>query len=573
MADWIEAAEEFCSCLRSPSSAAVFQDSFRLTTLPDPTLSPFAPFTGRLRGPTVVVGAHDPEAQEDAKPLPLRSYKLVNTSQPLSHNRQFLCQAESFYPGRAGGCCGEMCVVSADAGFRALSLDRARYVVSLFSVACSAALLEGPLSVWVYCHGAPVAVLGAAYDCGSLRCYQLHFQRSLSEEEAHSKMTKKISRPLSSVFSEYAITEEEYSSSGRLVVQFGWTDADSWLSPPPESADAVLRLSVTPGSHLSPVLACYQELSALLHLCKVEQGTADWHGSGEPLLSSHTASFLEELSSPSLQPLPVAVLSPSAELAVYKPRQDLDFAEQLWVFAKDVQSMEDLQQLMAGVFKAVLLGQVEPFIHKGSKSTLAVLFRQVLLSGSPEHRQALAPRFQTLLSSSNLISCLAQLGIEKMNRDYRCFFVGSDVLSAQYFDDFIREVSAPSASLLEQCEQQLCSMHTVLELTGSLLAFLNLPAATLTSLAKAALEECRRTPESCGELAASPVFALPLPAYSPGLKSVVALCANLAPSQWSGSDNSSSMTLVTRTPFSSEEPTNTAAASYWEYTASCTTVM
>lgn len=243
-------------------------------------------------------------------------------------------------------------------------------------------------------------------------------------------------------------------------------------------------------------------------------------------LASKVESFLEEAASPEFQPLEVTVISPTAGRNVYEPRTNLDFVERLWTFAKEVQSFDDLQEVFAMVFKAVLLGTVQPFLHRSSSSLLSSMFRQVLLCSHRDERQALAAQLQSLLSESKLLTCLVQAGVEKLQRDYRSFFVSSDLLTGSQLDQFF----GSATDLNEQC-CTLSKLHRVLELNAVALSFLNLPTSTLSSLTKVALEVYRTSSLSDD----SPIFLLPLPAYSPPLKSVVALCSNLSPSKWSHS--------------------------------------
>ena len=325
------------------------------------------------------------------------------------------------------------------------------------------------------------------------------------------------------------------SDYAQLVLQFAWVDPEAILAPPPETADAVLRIAITPGGLFSPVLSVYQEMSTLLNLCQIASGLAQWpsNDSSEytelhcPLVSQ-VDSFLEEVASPLLRLDEVTVISPTANHTVYEPRTDLDFTERIWMFSKDAQSLEDLQQAFATVFKSMLLGKVQPFLHRSSSSLLSSLFRQVLLCTSNDERHALAAKFQSLLSEHKLLNCLVEIGLEKLQRDYKSFFVGSDLATSSQLDCFL---ASGTESLLEKC-YSLCKLYSVLELNAAALSFLSLPTSTLSSLTKIALEVYRtRTFEGLSDI--SPVFHLPLPAFSQPLKSVVSLCSNLIPSVWS----------------------------------------
>lgn len=242
------------------------------------------------------------------------------------------------------------------------------------------------------------------------------------------------------------------------------------------------------------------------------------------------------------------------------------------MFAKDVQGPGDLLQVFADVFKAVLLGKVQPFLHRSSSSVLATLFRQALLCSSHDERQTIAAKLQALLSEEKVLNCLVEIGIEKLQRDHRSFLIGSDLATGSQLDHFFE---ASSGNVLQICHC-LCKLHSVMELTVSALTFLNLPTSTLSLLTKTALEVYRDTKFEHFET--TPVFALPIPAYSPALKSVVSLCANLLPKLWilSAEDEHSTgapcagnvQTVVKNYPLHNFE-TGTANTEYFVYKTSC----
>ena len=333
---------------------------------------------------------------------------------------------------------------------------------------------------------------------------------------------------------------KEEKLTGDLTVQFTWNNPDTILSPPSESADAVVKISATPGYIFSQALATYNELKTLLHLCEIASGKRSWISLSENIgeeeedtlqsakksLVENVGLFLEEISSPLSQPKEITVISPTTANTVYETRSDLDFAEHLWMFAKDTTSLEELQQVFAEVFKAVLLGKVQPFIHRSSTSVLSTLLRKVLLTPNLDEKQDLAPKFQNLLTESKICMCLVQLGLEKMKRDYRAFFIGADITTADQLDQFI---SVSKGSQLETCHT-LCKLHCILELMSSSLCFLKLPPPTLSALFKSALEVYRE--KKFEGFCTTPVFSLPLPAYSVSQKSVLSLCRTLTPKKW-----------------------------------------
>ena len=190
-----------------------------------------------------------------------------------------------------------------------------------------------------------------------------------------------------------------------------------------------------------------QELKSLHTLCKIANNEMDWPNNcddNEEVLTSvdkrveEVETFIQGMANPFNRPADVTVISPSSDHMIFEPRTDLDFTEQLWMFCHNVTSFSELQRVCAKVFKAVLQGKVQPFVHRLSTSTLSGLLRQVLLNSDGASLEDTALKFQLLLSESKLLPCIVQIGIEKMKSDYCSFFLGSDICSAEQFERFFR---------------------------------------------------------------------------------------------------------------------------------------
>lgn len=579
----------------------VYGEEYAVTVLPAGTATPFNDFTGQLEGITLVFSEFEPtETQSPSNKLklsvldtslaeecsvdehsrihlvkdkfPCFSYQAVNVGQPLSHKRMYLTQSAPLHSGNVGYLFTDS-TIAYDAGLIPLSLDKARYIVSLYALASRQNAKAQFPNMWVICKDEKrdIVALGCLNTVGkgSLRSFTVTTEDVFAETQLSpsGKHGAKIKGMLSSggdysVFSEYEIancsatvvnvTEEKLA--GDLTVQFAWNSPDAVLCPPSESADAMVKISATPGYLFSPGFATYNELNTLLHLCEIAVGKSTWSSLFESVdeegvtgtqsliktLSDKVGSFLEDISSPLSQPAEVTVVSPTSENKVYEVRKDLDFAERLWLFAKDATSLEDLQQIFAEVFKTVLLGRVQPFVHRNSTSALSTLLRKVLLAPNMDEKQDLAPKFQNLLTESKICVCLVQLGIEKMTRDYRAFFIGADVATGDQLDQFI---SASRSSQLELCHT-LCKLHCILELMSSALSFLKLPPPTLSALFKSALEVYKE--KTFVGFSTTPVFSLPLPAYSSAHKSLISFCSSLSPKKWVLSQQKTSNSGVKR---------------------------
>ena len=604
--DLLRKASEFRDFLHTLAASAkqntdhiehfqIYEEEYAVTALTAGTATPFDDFTGLQEGATLVVSKYEPtrtlspnndnglglssldtspssiveessvinddsRTQLEGDKLPCISYQAVNVGQPLSQRRVYLTQSTPLHSGYTESLVAD-CTIAYDAGLFPLSLDRSRYISSLYALGSRQA--KSPLpNMWVICNNEKrnIVALGSSYTVsaggkGSLKSFMVTAEDVLIESQltGPEKYGTKGKGKLSSSSDYFAFSEYEIASHsatvandtaekmvGDLTVHFAWNSPNAVLCPPPESADAVVKISATPGYLFSPALATYNELNILLRLCEIAVGKSSWPSQSKGIdeecpsdtqtsikpLSEKVGSFLEEITSPLSQPVEVTVISPTSENKVYEARKDLDFAERLWLFAKNATSLEDLQQVFAEVFKAVLLGRVQPFVHRSSTSVLSSLLRKVLLAPNRDEKQDLAPRFQSLLTESKICVCLVQLGVEKMTRDYRAFFIGSDIATGDQFDQFI---SASRGSQLDMCHT-LCQLHCIFELVSSALSFLKLPPPTLSALFKSALEVYKG--KTFTGFSTTPVFSLPLPAYSTSQKSLVSFCSRLAPKKW-----------------------------------------
>ena len=576
MMELIKRSEEFChflGTLQQHNCEEVFLEEYKASFLEAETTTPFSNFIGKHDRPTVVISKYAPKESSDVSapnlnnhsvtlegmelltdlstsgvdilrepsdPLPISSLNTIPVGQPLGSNRTYLMHSSPFYKGWSGT---QVKTISSaqDSGLVPLPLDSARFIASLYSLGFRKA--QGALpDMWVLCerNQQRVVALGCTFDGPKCPLFVFTVKEDNFTLEADSKLktgTHSVKVSGGTVFSEYDILNrsfEETEQSGEFKIQFSWNDSDGILSPPPESSDAVLKLSTIPGDQFSPVLSIHEELKSLYRLCEILNSGVDWPTcDDEEVLTSCNKTveevdvFIEDMAHPLIQPADITVISPTANHMIYKPRTDLDFTERLWLLCHDVQSFDELQQVFARVFKAVLLGKIQPFVHRKSTSKLAVLLRQLLLSPDRDGIQDIAPKFQMLLTETKLLPCLVQLGIEKMCRDYQSFFVGGGICLAEQFERFL----SPSPSLFAQC-LGLCRLHSALELNVCVMRMLRLPDTSILSTFTKAAVEVFKADTSYQPFSRTPVFSLPLPAYSPALKSVVAMCSKLTPVTW-----------------------------------------
>jgi len=471
----------------------------------------------------------------DFNELPSSPYQVVPIGQPLSNKRHYLCSSSYLHEQNANsfGCC------SSSDNLLPLSLSSSRYLISLFSVGSWSNKKSLP-DVWTVCEKnlLKIVALGCQYDPDSSTMRVITIKE---DDNPWFELLDNGGRKYCSAFCEYEITTTEPSNKNgdffeKIILQFSWNDPEiSVLAPPPDNSDAVLNVCSTSGHLFSPLLPVFQELKSLHNLCLIAAGKAKWEDSeNEDVLGSTKKrtqlikGFIEDMANPLASVLDVTVISPPCSHTIYEARTNLDFVERLWNFCHSVFSYEELKLIFAEVFKAIILGNLQPFIHRKSSSTLAGLLRQVLVNRDRETIQDLTVKLQLLLSETRLIPCLIQIGLEKLRGDYSAFFSGADLLSSDYFEHFFG--ASGNLSHLDQCVQ-LCKIHSIAELDCSLMKTLKLPTPVLSSFTKSAMEVYKKD-ASYQPFSKSPVFSLSLPAYSQSLKSVAALCSKLSPDTW-----------------------------------------
>lgn len=596
----VNISEEFYQLLQTLSSqegtSDVFQEYEAAALGPD-TITPFTDFTGQRDRPTIIISRHNDSnkdieenslsksesniegleliaelsttlnsSEAKSEPVPILSHQAVAIGHPLTSKRVYLAKSAPFHSAGSNS----MINTAIFAQGHPLSLDSARYVISLYALGCRKAKnLESP-DIWVLCESSRqhIIALGCTYNHlnSTLMTFTVVEEELTTAADLKLKTTELVSLRNSptNLFSEYEVASGTTDCAGQLNIQFSWTEFDGLFGPPPESADAVLKVACMPGDMFSPVLSMYHELRSLYRLCQLASdpnAVTDWCHS-EEVLDSNTKTtitsdaiedFIREMAHPLDSQADVTVLSPSTANMIYEARSDLDFAERLWLFSHSISNYSDLQYLFAEVFKAVVLHKVQPFVHRKSTSTLAQLLRQVLLSPDGGNLQEVAMKFQLLLTEKRLLACLVQIGIEKIKRDYQSFLIGADICSAEQYESFFTPSNC--SSQIEQCIE-LCKIHSILELDALLMKMLKLPSSVLSGFTRAAMEMLKKD-NSYEPFTRSPTFSIPLPGFSPALKSVVALCSKLSPAVWCLTADSSAL----RQPWSFRHNT-TDKASY-----------
>ena len=563
-----QTSKQFCDILcRYPSEVSSgvpvceqLFDEFLTVTLPPGSRNPFSVFTGTPEKPVVVVSqipprprqedlTEDSSCEEPEACLNLEELILLSRSntaavgQWLTEKLEFLTCSQPFHQSEKSETRVSQTLHARDIGLLPVSMERARFVCSLYNIGSQKWSATLP-DLWIFCRdrGNTVAI-GCSQDGGGRSLVRLlevskagivHLPSGPVGAKKPPPSTcwklKPHERSNSTAYCEYeVISADSELTPSDLVIQFAWGEVEQHLCLPPETSVAMLKVSTKPGHMGSSVLGLYREVLTLLNLCLVSSGKANWAETGggleaSPSLASQLSAFFDATTCPLAQPKEDPTQQSTHLL--FHARKNLDFVERLWLFCKDVQRIEDLQDVLATVFKAVLFRKVHPWIHQNSATTLADLFRQALLCATSDEIRALGSKMEATLSEAKILDCLVQAGIEKLRRDYHdCFFRGHSLVTDAHLDPFLRGTTA-----LESCHN-LCKLHSVLELVSCAVSYLNLPLPFLSQLTREALDVYARM-DFCG-FESTPVFSLPIPAHCPALRGLLALCTPLVPRVWS----------------------------------------
>ena len=235
--------------------------------------------------------------------------------------------------------------------------------------------------------------------------------------------------------------------------------------------------------------------------------------------------FFQKINTPLSHTLQVSVISPSIESTAYKPRENLDFTESLWLFIKDARSAEELQTTLGKIFKSLLLGKTQNIaLRESSKSSLAELLHQLIKCKSMAERQSIAPKFQLMLSTPKSLLCLAQIGIEKLKRD---LLIGASVANGAEIDRFFEE--HVNKSVVGECHC-LCNLYHVVELVATLLCHHCFSTLSLAVLTKAAMSFYKQRLFTGFEM--SPLFSVALSRNSTVLRPLIDVCVTAPPKLW-----------------------------------------
>ncbi|XP_060779860.1 protein zwilch homolog [Neoarius graeffei] len=291
-----------------------------------------------------------------------------------------------------------------------------------------------------------------------------------------------------SVMEESLVIDSESS----VTANFRWNNVEKMLEIPPLSSSVTLHIKVTAGDIRSPMYHTYRELQFLLTLAEgLRMGEIEWL---EPLETRSavdlTRALIEDLKN-------VANAVPGQNLkssenqkgkndsvvglgCMLIERGDLDFTEQLWEkMRRSVTSYQDITDSLKLVIKAVRFGQIKPWVHRDSSSSLSKLIVQ-----SYQQQVDTVP-----LTGLTPAIMLLELGLDKMRKDYINYLVGNELTTLNHLSYYL----SSEVNLQEQVIR-LRKLHHLLEVLGTCNSLLSLPHERLFFFTQSCLQYYETAP-------------------------------------------------------------------------------
>ncbi|XP_065890457.1 protein zwilch homolog isoform X2 [Dysidea avara] len=397
-----------------------------------------------------------------------------------------------------------------------------------------------------------------ATDLRSLKC--------VADLVSLFKEKHKITDVDTQVFAEYGLGSGEEGRDHQIVLEYVFSNPEHVRCPPPTTADTTVKISLTPGGTLSPVLSVYQELSSLLSLLKISEGGSEWPESESPDGYTNPVScgtFIEKIKVATFNYATVmedTIASPSIVNTIFPVRTDIDFCDMVWLFVKDSQSMDDLRKTLGQIAGAVFDHLIQPIIDTSNNAPLAKLFRKAVVCSNPEEQVLLRSHLKDLLSTEKVVQSLVELGLGKLVKDYVNYFTIHELATKSQLSYYLQADS--TITIREQCDR-LSKLHCIAELTSYILN--QLPMAMPGQLTQSALQiyPSLQTGVDSYDKEATPLFNIQLTAHPSATRSAVNLCSSLQPLVWTllltehNKETPSNLWIVTEQALHCDDTANT----------------
>ncbi|KAK0148564.1 Protein zwilch [Merluccius polli] len=357
-------------------------------------------------------------------------------------------------------------------------------------------------------------------------------------KKRHHPLTVAIKgNALYNLFGSTVVENTTIESQSSVTVEFKWSHVERVLETPPLSSKATLKMKITSGDMRSPMFQMYRELE-FLQVCVLflnnstnnvdllagglRTGETEWM---EPLETQSAVelikTYLEGMAMDIIcfisitipcnfnklqrlfrirqqsqryagQQTAEAFYANTAKIEAEKAesetsifdsfmeRGNLDFVEQIWVrMRKSVTSYQDVQDCLKLVMDSLSYGDLKPWIHRDSNSSLGKVFLK-------SYHQ---PIDHVSLTGLTPITMLLEIGLDKMRKDYINYLIGNELTTLNHLRYYI----STEVDLQEQVIR-LRKLHHLLEIMVTCSTFLGLPFDRLFCLTQSCLQYYKTSP-------------------------------------------------------------------------------
>ncbi|CAN8014569.1 unnamed protein product [Ixodes persulcatus] len=318
-------------------------------------------------------------------------------------------------------------------------------------------------------------------DLPTFGCIQRKHFWGLSQSHSHTTMQVNAKYD---VLQHYDPSQRS-SSEDMMQLDCSWSKATVLQQPPTADALCNLTIQILPGNDRSPTRCIYKELLFLKRLVdSLKSGEVLWAPdlAGPPFLEKVKAMLKESrkgsFRGKSGTPFPDVGWNSSdfdlyIETVVMAKRQVVDFTDEMWNVLSGCSSFQELKDGLTMVFRAVQAGESRPLIVPKNGTMVGGILRDMSQQLRPEPAMAgITP-----------IRMLAEMGLQKLHRDYLNIFVGLELASQDQVLPFFLGPGDLAVAVAE-----LMKLQGVLDMVMLCKTYLHLPIHYLSGYAREALK-------------------------------------------------------------------------------------
>lgn len=335
-----------------------------------------------------------------------------------------------------------------------------------------------------YCSRVVVSCRGpieSKEDLPTFGCIQRKHFWGLSQSHTHTTMQVNAKYD---VLHHYDPSQQG-SREDVMVLECSWNKAAVLQQPPCADALCHLNVQILPGNERSPARSVYKEMKFVKQLVEcLTTGAVAWAPDlNGPTLIDKVKTLLQGSRKGSYRgksgtPFPDVGWNSSdfdlyIETVVMSKRQSVDFTDEMWNAMSGCGTYQELKEGFCMIFHAVQAGDIRPLIVPKNGTTVGAYLRNM----SPQFRP------EGTMGGLMPVRMLAEIGLQKLQRDFVNIFVGLELASQEQLVPFL---VCPTKS--DEALGELWKLQAVLDMIMLCKTNLHLPIHYLSGYTREALK-------------------------------------------------------------------------------------